>query len=76
MLVRDRALESVSLVPAMRGEDNLVRLYSPQSDKGRELLGYLRSGGGEHGASLAVMGEEVVIEGISCGEQWLSSVST
>jgi len=64
LLIRDRQVDGVSLVPSWRDESNLVRLHSPNSDKGRELLGYLRSVNGPAGAELDVVGDEIVIRGL------------
>jgi len=64
LLVRDRQLAGISLVPSWRDETNLVRLHSPNSDKGRELLGYLRSVNGAGGAELEVAGDEIVVRGL------------
>ena len=64
LLVRDGQVAGISLVPSWRDESNLVRLHSPNSDKGRELLGYLRSVNGAGGAELEVAGDEIVIRGL------------
>ena len=65
LLVRDGQVAGISLVPSWRDESNLVRLHSPNSDKGRELLGYLRSVNGSDGAELDVAGDEIVIRGLT-----------
>ncbi len=57
-------LHSVSLVPTWREDDNFVRLYDPNEDKGRELYGYLKSVN-EGGADLKLVGKEIVIETMS-----------
>ena len=63
LLVRDRRLAGVSLVPSWRGATNLVRLHSPRSEKGRELLGYLRAVNDPGGAELDVVGDEIILRG-------------
>ncbi len=63
LLVRDRQLADVSLVPSWRDATNLVRLHSPRSDKGRELLGYLRAVNDPGGAELEVVGDEIILRG-------------
>ncbi len=64
LLVRDRQVAGISLVPAWRDKSNLVRLHSPNSDKGRELLGYLRSVNAHGGTEFDVAGDEIVIRGL------------
>ena len=59
----DKAVESVSLVPTWREDDNFVRLYDPNEGKGRELFGYLQSVN-EGGAELELVGKEIVIKGL------------
>ena len=63
LLIRDRQVAGISLVPSWRDATNLVRLHSPQSDKGRELLGYLRSVNDPDGAELDVVGDEIILRG-------------
>ena len=63
LLVRDRQLADISLVPSWRDETNLVRLHSPRSDKGRELLGYLRAVNEADGAEFEVVGDEIILRG-------------
>ena len=64
LLVRDRKLVMLSLVPSWRDDTNLVRLYSPREGKGRELFGYLQSVNGPDGARLELVGDEIVVPDI------------
>ncbi len=41
--VNNKKMSSVSLVPTWREDDNFVRLYDPNTGKGKELLGYFKS---------------------------------
>lgn len=65
LLIKKRRLAGVSLVPSWREDDNFVRLYDPNSGKGRELFGYLLSVNGNDGAALALRGQEIRVDGIS-----------
>ena len=60
----DKKLKSVSLVPTWRENDNFVRLYDPNTGKGRELFGYLQSVN-DDGAQLELKGQEIVIKGLA-----------
>ena len=64
VLLRERELARVSLVPSWRADDNLVHLYSPRSEKGRELLGYLKAVNRPDGAALKVVQDEILILGV------------
>lgn len=67
VLVRDKKLAAVSLVPTWRVDAGLtIRLYDPNIGKGRELFGYLKSVN-EGGAELVIRGSEIVIEGVGQG---------
>lgn len=61
--VENKAIKSVSLVPTWREDDNELRLYDPNTGKGRELFGYLKSVN-EGGADLEIQGKEIVIKGL------------
>ncbi len=61
--VADKKLQSASLVPTWREDDNEFRLYDPKEGKGKELLDYLRSAN-EGGAELQVQGKEIKVIGI------------
>jgi len=63
LAVRDKKIQSVFLVPAWRGDDGFVRLADPNSGKGRELYGYLKSVN-EGGAELKLEGKEIRILGL------------
>jgi hypothetical protein len=63
LAVRDKKIQSVSLVPVWRGDDGFVRLMDPNSGKGRELYGYLQSVN-EGGAELKLEGKEIRILGL------------
>jgi poly-gamma-glutamate synthesis protein (capsule biosynthesis protein) len=63
VVVKDKKVHSLSLVPSWREDDNLVRLYDPNTDKGRELFGYLNSVN-EGGAELELRGKEIVVLGL------------
>ena len=58
--VKNKRVESVSFVPSWREDDNFVRLYDPNTGKGRELFGYLQSVN-EGGADLKIVGKEIVV---------------
>ncbi|WKN44997.1 CapA family protein [Tunicatimonas pelagia] len=60
LVLENRQLKSVSLVPTWRDDDNFLRLYDPNYGKGRELLGYLRSVN-EGGAPLKLVGKEIQV---------------
>lgn len=60
--VAEKKVKSVSLVPTWRDEENFLRLEDPNQDKGKELLGVLKSVN-EGGAALEVRGKEIVILG-------------
>lgn len=63
LAIRDRKIQSISLVPSWRPDDNDVRLYDPNEGKGRELYGYLKSVN-EGGAELEIAGKEIKIKGL------------
>ena len=64
VLVRDKKLAAVSLLPTWRVDAGLtIHLYDPNIGKGRELFGYLKSVN-EGGAELVIRGNEIVIEGV------------
>ena len=63
LVIKDKKLHAVSLVPTWRAEDNELRLYNPNKGKGRELFGYLQSVN-EGGAELVIEGKEILIKGI------------
>ncbi len=70
MLVRviaDRnGFQDVSFVPTWRAGDGLtIELHDPNSDKGRELLGYQRSVMDDHSAELYIVGQEIKIRGLN-----------
>ena len=68
LLLRDGEIAGLSLVPSWRGDDNLVRLYSPREGRGRELFGYLKSVNGPDGAALDVVGDEIVVRGVGTAD--------
>ena len=41
--IKDKEIQSVDMVPTWRDNDNFVRLYNPNTDRGRELYGILKS---------------------------------
>ncbi len=51
------------MIPSWREDDNNVRLYDPNTGKGRELYGYLRSVN-TGGAPLKLEGKEIIIQGL------------
>ena len=61
--IKDKQILSVSLVPTWRDDDNELRLYDPDTGKGRELFGYLQSVN-EGGANLEIKGKEIIIKGL------------
>lgn len=61
--VANKKVESISLVPTWRDEDNFIQLQDPNQGKGKELLGYLNTVN-EGGAELRVEGKEIAIMGI------------
>ncbi len=63
LAVRDKQIQTVSLIPTWREDDNFVRLYDPNEGKGRELFGYLQSVN-EKGAELKLAGKEIVVQGL------------
>ena len=63
LAIEDKTVQSVSLVPTWREDDNFVRLYDPNKGKGRELYGYLQSVN-EGGAELKLVGKEIVVQGL------------
>ena len=63
VVIKDKKISLVTLVPTWREDDNEVRLYDPNVGKGHELFGYLQSIN-EEGAELKIKGKEIVIEGI------------
>ncbi|MGK7393742.1 MAG: CapA family protein [Candidatus Cyclobacteriaceae bacterium M3_2C_046] len=63
LVIKDKKLHAVSLVPTWRAGDNELRLYDPNEGKGRELFGYLNSVN-EGGAELVINGKEIEIKGI------------
>jgi poly-gamma-glutamate synthesis protein (capsule biosynthesis protein) len=63
LAIKESRIHSVSLVPSWREDDNFVRLYDPNTGKGRELFGYLNSVN-EGGAELKLEGKEIVIQGL------------
>ena len=64
LAVKDKKVHSVSLVPSWREDDNFVRLYDPNTGKGRELFGYLNSVN-EGGAELELRGREITVLGLT-----------
>jgi len=64
LAIENGTISRISLVPSWREDDNFVRLYDPNTGKGRELLGYLRSVN-VGGAELNIEGREIVIEGLA-----------
>ena len=63
LVIKNKQLHAVSLVPTWREDDNQLRLYDPNVGKGRELFGYLQSVN-EGGAELVIEGKEIIIKGI------------
>lgn len=63
LAVANKTIQSISLVPTWREDDNFVRLYDPNEGKGRELYGYLQSVN-EGGAELQLVGKEIRIQGL------------
>ena len=63
LLVKDKKIHSLSVVPTWREDDNFVRMYDPNAGKGRELFGVLQSVN-EGGADLKIVGKEIVIQGL------------
>ncbi len=63
LVVKNRRLQAVSLVPTWREDGQFVRLYDPSEGKGRELFDYLQSVN-EDGAELILAGKEIVVKGI------------
>lgn len=61
--IRDKKIQGISMVPSWREDDNNVRLYDPNTGKGRELYGYLRSVN-TGGAPLRLEGKEIIIQGL------------
>ena len=61
--ISDKKIQGISMVPSWREDDNNVRLYDPNTGKGRELYGYLQSVN-TGGASLELKGREIVIQGL------------
>ena len=41
--IKDKKVQSVNMVPTWRDNDNFVRLYNPNTRRGRELYGILKS---------------------------------
>jgi poly-gamma-glutamate capsule biosynthesis protein CapA/YwtB (metallophosphatase superfamily) len=66
VVIKDKKLYAVTLVPTWRAEDNELRLYDPNEGKGRELFDYLQSVN-VGGAELTIVGKEIVVNGISGG---------
>lgn len=65
LLIKDKRLAAVSLVPSWREDDNFVRLYDPNDGKGRELFGHLNAVNGNDGAPLTLRGQEIQVGGVS-----------
>lgn len=63
LVIKDKKISHVTLVPTWRDDDNELRLYDPNQGQGRELFGYLQSVN-EDGAELKIEGKEIVIYGI------------
>ena len=63
LAIRNKQIESVSLVPSWREDGDNVQLCDPNVGKGRELFGYLQSVN-EGGATLRIERKEIVVEGL------------
>ena len=68
VVIRDRKVVGISLVPSWLDEDNDVRLEDPQMGKGRELYGHLLAVN-DGGAELALHGREIVVRGLGADER-------
>ncbi len=64
LAVKDKVLQSISLVPTWQDDDIFVWLYDPSEGKGLELYGYLKAVN-EGGAALALEGKEFVIQAMN-----------
>ncbi len=64
LVTKDQKLQSVSLVPTWREDDNFIRLYDPNDGKGEELWHYLKRVN-ENGAELEIRDKEIVVKGLN-----------
>lgn len=63
IVVENKRVKSIFLVPTWRDDDNFVRIYDPNKGKGKELFDYLESVN-ESGADLEIKGKKILVQGI------------